>query len=337
MSPFEWRPPLGYSMTAFNLVILWMRIEKLNLGGFRRQDHVPNYIHAQSIPSVVASNQSTPSSRHYKASIQEPFFRPFLMSGIESRSCNLRVFLDILTNLNGHRRSGVKSPLFLEQSKRKAMEETRSSVLCGATWTRISMRDTVPAFGREEVDDAHSSTVPGEWEWLNEQEVHDIWKEESERMKLELEERARESQTSICTFLPGNGVADFLIDRKRMGWMRMEYVPKYWGIRHSTAGLDQFSTWTIERRKDGSWVMVITRLRGDAERIIQEIIAEFAKKHGVSIIEYWRVGDTERDDHLPCFKWYDPERSTSCFNENVQDGFTSTAAFRYSWPQPKRD
>ncbi|KAF9542987.1 hypothetical protein CPC08DRAFT_650012 [Agrocybe pediades] len=70
------------------------------------------------------------------------------------------------------------------------------------------------------VDDAHSSTVPGEWEWLNEHEVHDIWKEESERMKLELEEQAHESQTSICTFLPGNGVADFLIDRKRMGWMR---------------------------------------------------------------------------------------------------------------------
>ncbi|KAF4621824.1 hypothetical protein D9613_012168 [Agrocybe pediades] len=150
-------------------------------------------------------------------------------------------------------------------------------------------------------NDAHSSTVHGEWEWLNEQEAHDIWKEESERMKLELEEQAHESQTSICTFLPGNGVADFLTDRKRMGWMRMEYVPKYWGIRHSTAGLDQFSTWTIERRKDGSWVMVITRLRGDAETIIQEIIAEFAKKHGVSIIECWGVGDTEQDDHLPCF------------------------------------
>ncbi|KAF9542312.1 hypothetical protein CPC08DRAFT_770446, partial [Agrocybe pediades] len=165
------------------------------------------------------------------------------------------------------------------------------------------------------VDDAQSSTVHGEWEWLNEQEVHDIRKEESERMKLELEEQAHESQTNICTFLPGNGVADFLIDGKRMGWMRMEYVPKYWGIRHSTAGLDQFSTWTIERRKDGSWVMVITRLRGDAETIIQEIIAEFAKKHGVSTTECWGVGDTERDDHLPCFKWYGPERSTSCFNE----------------------
>ncbi|KAF4621814.1 hypothetical protein D9613_012180 [Agrocybe pediades] len=205
--------------------------------------------------------------------------------------------------------------------------------------------------------------VHGAWRVgvVNEQEVHDIRKEESERMKLELEEQAHESQTSICTFLPGNGVADFLIDGKRMGWMRMEYVPKYWGIRHSTAGLDQFSTWTIERRKDGSWVMVITRLRGDAETIIQEIIAEFAKKHGVSIIECWGVGDTERDDHLPCFKSYGPERSTSCFNEkspstssypklfahsnlqillvltSVQDGFTSTAAFRYSWPQPKRD
>ncbi|KAF4610659.1 hypothetical protein D9613_006788 [Agrocybe pediades] len=165
------------------------------------------------------------------------------------------------------------------------------------------------------VGDAHSSTVSGEWEWLNEQEVHDLWKEESERMKLELEERARESQTSICTFLPDNGVADFLIDRKRMGWMRMEHVPEYWGIRHSTARLDQFATWTIERRKDGSWVMVITRLRGDAEAIIQAIIAGFAKKHGVSAIECWGVGDTERDDHLPCFKWYGPERSTLCFNE----------------------
>ncbi|KAF4621809.1 hypothetical protein D9613_012187 [Agrocybe pediades] len=385
MSSFGCRPPLGYNMTTCLQppdsaligaeALLAFEYSSLKATGSRSKLY-PRTINSlcrrvEPVRSLITPlNHSTSQSSRCNplpgshishcltASIQELFFRPFLMTGIEPRPCNPRVFLNFLRQrplyaayLGRLRQASVFTPVrnrgkgreYLGQlewpseewgekpivSRKEQEESYGGDALFSALWSDVGpefyarcgtgiregggwqVQD--PNIHIWNVDDAHSSTVPGEWEWLNEQEVHDIWKEEAERMKLELEERARESQTSLRTFLPSNGVADFLIDRKRMGWMRM--VPKYWDIPHSTAGLDQFATWTIERRKDGSWVMVITRLRGDAEAIIQAIIAGFAKKYGVSAIECWGVGDTERDDHLPCFKWYGPERSTLCFNE----------------------
>ncbi|KAF4621863.1 hypothetical protein D9613_012192 [Agrocybe pediades] len=87
MSPFEWRPPLGYNMTAFNLVILWMLIGKLNLGGFSLDEsRVPSYTGIQLIEgdritfqTILTHNQFPLSSLRtsplpHHATL--PFYRP---------------------------------------------------------------------------------------------------------------------------------------------------------------------------------------------------------------------------------------------------------------------
>jgi len=149
-----------------------------------------------------------------------------------------------------------------------------------------------------------SSVLEEEWEWLDEKRVNDVWKDDADMMKHEL--CAQE-----CTFLPDKGVGDFQIDRKREGWVKMQPVPKYWGVRHVKDGLQRYATWTIEKREEGKWVMVITRLRGSLEGVI----AGIAKKHGVTTIECWGIGDTKRTDHLTAVKWYSTSGIDLRFNE----------------------
>ena len=166
------------------------------------------------------------------------------------------------------------------------------------------------------------------WKWLDEELVRGIWDKDATIMKEELSlSPSHRAHTTIFTFLPDRGVAEFQRHQLRLIWSKMDPQPAYWGVcrQRGNGGENDastFATWTLDVRRPASIALIITRLRAqpvDFEELFLQIVS-FAKQHGVEKIEVWNLpsnlrdighrlgGKTfSRDEHLPLFKWYGEE------------------------------
>ncbi|KDQ61629.1 hypothetical protein JAAARDRAFT_150491 [Jaapia argillacea MUCL 33604] len=177
-----------------------------------------------------------------------------------------------------------------------------------------------------------------EWVWLDEDEMEDVWKQDVELMKRDVEERARETGRVQFSYLPDHGVAGMQVKRT------MEFLPglettmpmEKWGVALKTGNgfsATAYATWTLDVLADEG-VVIITRIR--AERtIFKELIAKVMEAAGESgkivKVEVWNLpaeleeiagtmgGKTEkRNEHLSAFKWYGVENNDDvdwAFNE----------------------
>ncbi|XP_006462097.1 hypothetical protein AGABI2DRAFT_206303 [Agaricus bisporus var. bisporus H97] len=157
----------------------------------------------------------------------------------------------------------------------------------------------------------------GEVVWLDEKAAKGMWDKDTDKIKAELVQKAKEENQMQFSFLPNNGVAMFQ-------WFRLHYhfsryvqdPPKYCGLR---VGEEVFATWTCEFRPGTPKTLTVTRLRADKERIRGVLVdaLRYARKHGMDEVEVWNLAPeyaesarelggavVRREEHFPAVKWY---------------------------------
>ncbi|THU97870.1 hypothetical protein K435DRAFT_753469 [Dendrothele bispora CBS 962.96] len=172
-----------------------------------------------------------------------------------------------------------------------------------------------------------SETLPaGDWKWLIESDLHDLMLRDS----LLLQSENNSTAPVSFTFLPFAGVEAFQRERQKIFWEKEIPPIEKWGIIHGSVNnvcpTTCFATWTFELKPSMPRTLVITRLRVDEGNEAQvrdlfRFVFQVAKTHKVMKIEVWDVPSSikdtltrmggqavKRDEHLPAFKWYGPEK-----------------------------
>lgn len=208
------------------------------------------------------------------------------------------------------------------------------------------------------------------WVYLDSSMVQESWKKDVERIHEEMAQLAPtflETRRFAFAFLPYNGVAEFHFRRWELFWGVMKPRPVHWGIIAGAASSNvsdfsmnddtSFATWGLELRPPGPKILIVTRLRVQADNfknLLNEVMAQ-AIHLGMEKVEIWNLPTemqeisiklggvtTVREEHLPAFKWYGPENPsevTWLYNEkcvavmNFFDFFASFLFFssRYCW------
>lgn len=171
-----------------------------------------------------------------------------------------------------------------------------------------------------------------DWVWLSEEQVDHLWQMDAKIMEQEATALVlSQDQRVAFSFLPTEGVG--LVSIRRTMNFGPELSPilpaKTWGVQTPDGGeayihdgVKAFATWTLELRGQPK-VLQVTRIR-TSEELFPSLLTKLldaAKGAGVDQLEIWNLPrDLEpvaavhggitvsRDDHLPSFKWYGPER-----------------------------
>ena len=161
--------------------------------------------------------------------------------------------------------------------------------------------------------------------WLDEDELHDLWVSDTEMIFNDL--KTSDSNKILVSYLPDNGVANFLVRRTLYFLPGLTYKkPTKWGAvlqDHEAT----FTTWTLDVSPPPP-TLIVTRLRATPETFPRLLAATLmaAKENNMKKIEIWNLpkeladlaqnlgGVTEtRSEHLNAIKWYGPEK-----NEEVE-------------------
>ncbi|KAJ7102534.1 hypothetical protein B0H15DRAFT_768604 [Mycena belliarum] len=180
--------------------------------------------------------------------------------------------------------------------------------------------------------DVDSSPIPDttlEWTWLDDSGVSQLWIEDAETIRGEVE-KAHDAGVAI-SFLPTQGVASFQHRRLEIYLQRLTPPPEIWGVVSSDR--NTYATWTIDPRPPAPCTLIVSRLRATTQNFAELVgrILEVAKKHNVKRVEVWNLSEElkasagnlgakthERKEHLPAFKFYGKESEANiswAFNE----------------------
>ncbi|KAL0060884.1 hypothetical protein AAF712_012348 [Marasmius tenuissimus] len=168
-------------------------------------------------------------------------------------------------------------------------------------------------------DDDPADIARTRWDWLNEDTVEHIWRDDVDVIRAELASLGPNQDKTFFTFLPSLGVESFQREKLKFLWEK-EGITQ-WGVTvhrsEESLGIPDFATWTVLLSGPTPRTLLITRLRahGDTFPIILSRAVEVAKKHDLQRIEVWNLAEQlqrsgapgatfVRDDHLPAVQWY---------------------------------
>ncbi|PPQ76429.1 hypothetical protein CVT24_013327 [Panaeolus cyanescens] len=178
------------------------------------------------------------------------------------------------------------------------------------------------------------------WRWFTNQDMDNIWELDTQQMKADLSVYPfTETEDAAFAMHPGNGVADYQIQRLEVYWTKVQPPLLYWGLVHSPSKdadqspLTTFAAWTVEYRPPTANTLTITRLRATEAtfKSLMSRVISYAAQHGISKVVIWNLDQSlsnlasemgaqtfDRTENLPSFKWYGAERGsrvTWAFNE----------------------
>ncbi|KAF8213791.1 hypothetical protein K438DRAFT_1109863 [Mycena galopus ATCC 62051] len=180
-----------------------------------------------------------------------------------------------------------------------------------------------------EVDASPVSDTTTEWTWLDDAGVSQLWEEDAEKIRTDIE-KSQHPGISF-TYLPTQGVASFQHRRLEIFLARLPTPPQIWGV--ASPNHSAYATWTIDPRPPAPCTLTVSRIRADPQSFGALVgkILEVAQKYAVKRVEMWNLpselevlagelGATThlREEHLPTFKFYGEESEAGMswvFNE----------------------
>ncbi|KAK7441743.1 hypothetical protein VKT23_016406 [Stygiomarasmius scandens] len=164
------------------------------------------------------------------------------------------------------------------------------------------------------------------WKWLSESDLQKLILQDSNLIQLETP-----TKTTSFSFLPSGGVEAFQRERQKIFWEKENPPIEKWGVIYEPESdicpTTAFATWMFELKPSAPRALIVTRFRIDPANDVQirelfRLVLKTAKYHNVAKVEIWDVPNTiiealtclggqsvEREEHLPAFKWYGPEKT----------------------------
>jgi len=161
-----------------------------------------------------------------------------------------------------------------------------------------------------------------EIEWISASELATIWDLDAAMIKKQIH-TAIDTRTTFFSFLPNNGVAQFLFERNKHMIPKDNDTELMWGAK-IMADLDgsqcpHFATWALDPGRSGPSTLIITRLRASPSTLGKLLGATMKVARGLALdqVEVWNLGPElkavakelggktgVREDHLPALAWY---------------------------------
>lgn len=173
----------------------------------------------------------------------------------------------------------------------------------------------------------NTDSRPEGFRWISNEEQERVWKRDAELLRTEL---ATEPSTSTTfSFLPDNGVAQFLYERNK-NFVPSSWKGDRWGALIETPEAFSFATWALDPGPSGLSTLIITRLRATEESFPALLYAavQIARELSLENVEVWNLpphlaqigeklgGKTgPRDEHLPGLAWYGSKKVVWEHNE----------------------
>lgn len=203
------------------------------------------------------------------------------------------------------------------------------------------------------LEEKESEIVEDGWEWLDENGVERVWKEDIQEIKKDLVSASEHVGTgkALFAYLPHEGTGAFLHQKNALAVKSVRPSVQTFGVV-SRRNAKVFATWALDIRPPPPPTLILTRIRATPETFegVLEKVLEAAKKYGMKEVEVWNLDKSLKEmattlggetkslrEHLASFKWYGEEAEEDVvwlFNEKwvaVDFDFSRTRLIRVNF------